>query len=130
MSQFKQYVEANSLSVERIFYSSARLERHGVADRTLRVQREGLRRDGKGGAGYAEAGVGKPRSGRGVSRQRIEAALAGQPLSAKVRAKLARAVGALVAQKGGAAPTLGELFGDVHARHGAAAASAPSGEAA
>jgi hypothetical protein len=72
------------LTADKIFYSSDRLERHRVEDRRLRVKRQELRRSGQGAKanGYAEAGLAKPRSGRGVSRQRIDAALAGQPMLA------------------------------------------------
>jgi hypothetical protein len=129
MNQFAEYVHAKNLTVDKIFYSSARLERHRVGDRKLRVRREELRRSGKGSS-YAEAGVAKPRSGRGVSRQRIEAALAGQPLTSTVRAKLTRAVAALAGQSGGELPTSAQLFGDVQSRHGGATAAATPGQAA
>jgi hypothetical protein len=121
MSEFAKYVQSKNLTVERIFHCSARIEGHSVADRNLRVQREGLRRDGKGGK-YADAGVAKPRSGRGVSRQRIEAALAGQPLAARVRGKLVRALAALGAASADELDVR-KLFGDVHARHAPAPTS-------
>ena len=129
MSKFAEYVQAKNLTVDKIFYSSQRLERHRVEDRKLRVQREELRRSGQGNK-YAEAGVAKPRSGRGVSRQRIVAALAGEPLTSTVRAKLTRAVVALAAQSSGEPPTAALLFGDVQSRHGVATAAAPPGQAA
>ena len=116
MSQFASYVQEMNLSVDKIFYCSARIERHRVEDRNLRVRREALRRQGQGN-GYGDAGVAKPRSGRGVSRQRIEAALAGHPLAPRVRAKLTRAVAALVTRTGGEMPDLRRLFGDVQGRH-------------
>ena len=57
-----------------------------------------LRRSGKG-SGYADAGIAEPRSGRGVSRRHVEAALAGQPLASRFRAKL-------TSQHGNATPAL------------------------
>ena len=131
MSKFAEYVQTKGLTAEKIFYSSARLERHRVEDRKLRVQRRKLRRSGQGAKseGYAEAGLAKPRSGRGVSRQRIDAALAGQPLPSMVRAKLVRAVAAMVGHLGGA-PTFAELFGDVQSHHAGVAQAAAPGQAA
>jgi hypothetical protein len=124
MSRFADYVQSKNLSVDRIFHCSARIERHRAEDRKLRLRREELRRSGKGN-GYAEAGIGKPRSGRGVNRQHIEAAVAGQPLSSHLRAKLGRALAALAAIDGAAPPELHELFGDVQShRHGSTPAPA------
>jgi hypothetical protein len=117
MSQFSQFVQSQNLSIDHIFYCSARIERHRVSDRQLRLQREERRRAGQAVA----TDVGKPRSGRGVSRQRIEAALSGQALPPRVRAKLTRAVATLAARKGAAAPDVRQLFGDAQTRHGGAA---------
>ncbi len=131
MSQFAEYVQSKNLSVERIFHCSARIERHRAEDWKLRLRREALRRSGKGN-GYAEAGIAKPRSGRGVNRQHIDAAIVGQPLSSHLRAKLGRALAALAAIDGAAPPELRELFGDVQSHHHdstpavAAGVSAPS----
>jgi hypothetical protein len=128
MSQFGDYVRAKNLTADRIFYSSARIEGHRVEDRKLRVDREELRR--KGSTDYAGAGVAKPRSGRGLSRRRIAAALAGQPQAPRVRAKLRRAVAALVERAGSEPPNLAELFGDVHSRHGVVSPTETIGEQA
>jgi hypothetical protein len=127
MSQFATYVQEKNLSVDQIFYSSARIERHRVEDRDLRVRREALRRQGQGSA-YADAGIAKPRSGRGVSRQRIAAALAGEPMAPRVRAKLARAVAALVNRRGVETPDVRQLFGDVRGRHHEALPAVQAGE--
>jgi hypothetical protein len=63
-------------------------------------------------------GLGKPRSGRGLSAQQLEAARADKPLSPRVRSKLVRAVNALLAKGGAAAVDAKALFGDVAARVG------------
>ncbi|MCU1277935.1 MAG: hypothetical protein JWM53_1481 [bacterium] len=129
MSQFAEYVQVKNLTVDSIFYCSARIEGHRVEDRKLRLGREQLRRKGSG-SDYAGAGLPKPRSGRGLSRKRIAAAIAGQPLAPRVRAKLRRAVAALVERSGGEPPDLTQLFGDVHSRHGGAAPAAAIAEQA
>ncbi|HEX8536582.1 MAG TPA: hypothetical protein VF664_03905, partial [Cystobacter sp.] len=74
----------------------------------------------KQGKPYAELGIGKPKSGRGVSEQQVHAALEDKPLPPKVRGKLVRAVNAVLSKKGGSAVTFQALFGEVAAQKGAA----------
>jgi hypothetical protein len=125
MSQFATYVQSKGLSLDQIFHCSARIERHRVEDRQLRVQRQELRRAGKPNRDDDDQPiVAKPRSGRGVSRRRIADAWAGQPLTPRVRAKLARAVATLLASSSGEPVDARLLFGDVPSHHHQSAQSA------
>jgi len=123
MSRFAETIQAKSISPEQILRWSVRNEQHRAEDRAMRLRREELRRAGKPN-GYAEAGIAKPRSGRPLSRWLVEAALAGRPLTPRVRTKLRRAITALAGEV-----SFEQLFGDVGTRR-AQEAPAPHGEAA
>ncbi|MET0405528.1 MAG: hypothetical protein ABW123_24130 [Cystobacter sp.] len=121
MGTFKQFLEGQGLEARTLVRLSSQLEARGDEDRTLAKKRSDKRRDKETqGKPYADLGLGKPRSGRGVSARQVAAALADQPLPPKVRGKLVRAVNAGVGKKGGAAVTFQALFGEVAAQKGAA----------
>ena len=125
MGSFKHFLDEQKLEPRTLVRLSSQLEARSDTDRTLARQRSDKRRDKeKQGKPYAELGLAKPRSGRGVSAQQVSAALADEPLSPKVRGKLVRAVSAAVAKKGGAPVTFQSLFGEVKASKGAPAKKA------
>ncbi len=122
MGTFKQFLNDQQLQPEALVRLSSQLEARAEEDRKLAKQRSDKRRDKeKQGKPYAELGIGKPRSGRGVSVQQVHAALEDKPLSPKVRGKLVRAVNAVLSKKGGGTVDSKALFGDVAVRKGAAA---------
>ncbi|EPX55391.1 hypothetical protein D187_009002 [Cystobacter fuscus DSM 2262] len=122
MGTFKQFLDAQQLEPRTLVRLSSQLEARSDADRKLVKQRSDKRRDKeKQARPYAELGIGKPKSGRGVSEQQVTAALEDKPLPPKVRGKLVRAVNAVLSKKGGAAVTFQALFGEVSAQKGAAA---------
>ena len=124
MPTFKEFLDANGITPERLLRTSMRIEASRPEDRVLRVARKQLRiRRAGDKAGYSEAGIGKPRSGRGVGEQSLLAALHDRPLPSAVRSKLVRAVNALIARSGSAAVDARALFGAVPSARGARAAS-------
>lgn len=122
MGTFKQFLDEKQLKPETLVRLSSQLEARAEDDRKLAKQRSDKRRDKeKQGKPYAELGIGKPKSGRGVSVQQVGAALEDQPLPPKVRGKLVRAVNAVLTRKGGQPVDFKVLFGEVSPRKGAAA---------
>ncbi len=122
MGTFKQFLDEKQLKPETLVRLSSQLEARAEDDRKLAKQRSDKRRDKeKQGKPYAELGLGKPKSGRGVSVQQVTAALEDQPLPPKVRGKLVRAVNAVLSKKGAQPVDFKALFGDVAVRKGAAA---------
>ncbi len=119
MGTFKQFLDEKQLTPETLVRLSSQLEFRAEDDRKLAKQRSDKRRDKeKQGKPYAELGIGKPRSGRGVSVQQVNAALEDQPLPPKVRGKLVRAVNAVLSKKGGGTVDSKALFGEVPVRKG------------
>ncbi|QRK07725.1 hypothetical protein JQX13_48385 [Archangium violaceum] len=122
MGTFKQFLSDQKLEPKTLVRLSSQLESRSEEDRKLAKQRSDKRRDKeKQGKPYAELGIGKPKSGRGVSVQQVNAALEDQPLPAKVRGKLVRAVNAVLSKKGGPPADFKSLFGEVPVRKGTAA---------
>jgi len=125
MGTFKQFLDEQKLEPRTLVRLSSQLEARSETDRELSKQRSDKRRDKEQqNKPYAELGIAKPRSGRGVSEQQVSAALADEPLSPKVRGKLVRAVSAAVGKKGGAEVTFQSLFGEVKASKGVTAKKA------
>lgn len=119
MGTFQQFLDSQKLSPAVLLRRSRQLETHTDDDRVLKRKRATRRRDKEQQQKpYAELGLGKPRSGRGLSEQQLTAALKDKPLSPRVRAKLVRAVNALLTKAGAAAVDAKALFGDVPARVG------------
>lgn len=127
MGSFQQFLNDKQISQETLLRLSRQLEAHTDEDRTLARKRADKRRgtDTKDKP-YAELGLGKPRSGRGISAQQLSAALGDQPLSPRVRGKLVRAVNAVLTKKGGGAVDSKALFGEVPVRSGPSAKKAAS----
>ncbi|QRN93977.1 hypothetical protein JRI60_33130 [Archangium violaceum] len=122
MGTFKQFLNDQQLQPEALVRLSSQLEARAEDDRKLAKQRSDKRRDKeKQTKPYAELGIGKPKSGRGVSVQQVNAALEDKPLPPKVRGKLVRAVNAVLGKKGGQQVDFKALFGEVPVRKGAAA---------
>lgn len=120
MGAFQQFLTQKQLDTTALARFSAQLEAHTDADQALSQKRWAKRRDKDNQAkSYAELNIGKPKSGRGVSAQQLQAALADQPLPPRVRAKITRAVNALLAKKGAEPVASGALFGDIKPRAGA-----------
>lgn len=119
MGMFQQFLSDKKIELTTLARRSSQLEAHAEEDRLLAQKRWAKRRDKENQPkSYQDLGLGKPKSGRGVSPQQLQAALADQPLPPRVRGKIVRAVNALVTQAGGAPVSPGELFGDIKPRSG------------
>ncbi|ADO72938.1 hypothetical protein [Stigmatella aurantiaca] len=122
MGSFQQFLNDQKIDPRTLVRLSARLERHSDEDRLLEHKRWAKRRDkDTQGKSYAELGLGKPKSGRGVSDRQLHAALSDQPLPPRVRGKIVRAVNALLTQKGAQPIVPAALFGDIKPRQNAPA---------
>ncbi|MBZ4415867.1 hypothetical protein [Myxococcus sp. RHSTA-1-4] len=127
MGAFQQFLTEKQISQDTLLRLSRQLEAHGDADRVLVRKRAGKRRDKETqGKSYQELELGKPKSGRGVSSQQLQAALGDQPLPPRVRGKLVRAVNAVLTKNGGGAVDAVALFGAVPVRRGGTAKKAAS----
>lgn len=115
MGTFSEFLDAQGLKDEEILRRSRRLETLRSEDRMLRRRRAAQRRTGK--QSYEEAGIGKPRSGRPLQKEHLEAARNDNPVPRPVRTKIVRAVNSLLEKKG---TTVGapELFGKVPGKQG------------
>ncbi|RKH78045.1 hypothetical protein D7Y21_36350 [Corallococcus sp. AB045] len=119
MGTFQQFLDSQKISPAVLLRRSQQLEAHTEEDRVLKRKRSTRRRDKEQQQKpYAELGLGKPRSGRGLSEQQLTAAREDKPLSPRVRSKLVRAVNALLTKAGVTAVDAKALFGDVSARVG------------
>ncbi|WP_224361813.1 hypothetical protein [Hyalangium versicolor] len=119
MGSFQQFLNDKQIDTKALTRLSAQLEAHSEEDAGLVHKRWAKRHDKDTQAkSYAELGIAKPRSGRGVSAQQLRAALADQPLPPRVRGKIVRAVNAVLAKEGGKPVTHATLFGDVRHRQG------------
>ncbi len=128
MGTFKQFLTDKQLPTELVVRVSSQLEARSEEDRLLAQKRWAKRHDKEAQPKkYEELGLQKPKSGRGVSLQQVNAALEDKPLPPKVRGKLVRAVNAVLSKKGGAAVDTQALFGEVTARRGASPKAAKAG---
>ena len=119
MGAFQQFLDDKKISPAVLLRRSRQLETQTEEDRVLKRKRSARRREKDTQTkSYADLGLGKPRSGRGVSEQQLSALREDRPVSPRVRAKVVRAVNALLTQAGGTAVDAKALFGDVAARIG------------
>ncbi|MFP2905166.1 hypothetical protein ACLESD_08935 [Pyxidicoccus sp. 3LFB2] len=127
MGAFQQFLNEKKISSDTLLRLSQQLESQADADRVLARKRAGKRREkDTQGKSYAELKLDKPKSGRGISAQQLQAALGDQPLPPRVRGKLVRAVNAVLTKQGGGAVQAPALFGEVPVRRGDTAKKAAS----
>ncbi len=122
MGTFQQFLADKQIDTTTLARLSAQLESHSDEDRVLARKRWAKRRDKDTQArSYTELNIGKPKSGRGVSEQQLQAALRDLPLPPRVRAKITRAVNALLTKDGAEPVASAALFGEIKPRFGAKA---------
>lgn len=120
MGSFKSFIESKGITAAQVATTSRRIEAYDETSRGLLVKRASKRRvketaDKK----YVDLGLAKPdTSGRGISQQQIEAAMADKELSRKARAKILRAVNVILAKKSEPAADMKGLFEGLKARAG------------
>jgi hypothetical protein len=120
MGSFKSFIESKGITAAHLASASRRVEALDSASRGLLVKRVAKRRvketaDKK----YADLGIAKPTtSGRGLSQQQIELALADREISRKARGKILRAVNVILAKKSEPLADMKILFEGTKARVG------------
>jgi hypothetical protein len=97
MAPLAQVLQSNGIRPKALLRVSQQLEAATDEDAKLLAARA-AKREKKDGS-YADAGIAKPHSGRGVSERSLAAALAGQAVPQRVRGKLLRAVNHVLASK-------------------------------
>jgi hypothetical protein len=126
MGTFKSFLESKSITAAQIAVTSHRVELPDLESRSLLVKRAAKRRvketaDKK----YAELNLDKPKTmGRPVSEQQIVAAMNDKEVSRKARAKILRAVNAILTKKNQPAADMKVLFEGSKARAGKKPATA------
>ena len=112
MSNFSEFTQQNEITAAAIVAASKGLEDFTSADRELMSKRHIARR-AKDKKSYEELNIGKAaHSGRGVSLNTVNRALAGAKLSRLTRGKLLRAVNALLVHQKKDAVDVLALFGN------------------
>lgn len=96
-TKFSEFLATNKIDPRRIRAASFELERLRPEDRATRLKKR-LARGSESKPAEGEAPT-KPRSGRPVTRQVLERALAGQPVSGPGKTRLVRAVNRILEQK-------------------------------
>jgi hypothetical protein len=120
MGSFKSFIESKGITAAQVATTSRRVEAYDETSRVLLAKRTTKRRvketsDKK----YADLGIAKPAtSGRGVSQQQIELAVADKAISRKLRGKILRAVNVILAKKSEPAADMKVLFEGTKARAG------------
>ena len=108
MSKLSDYLKKHKIDPRRVVAASKTLEALQPEDRAIRLARKNA---ATGNDAVKELAAKKRRSGRPVSRPALNRALTGRPVPRRARARIVRAVNALLALKskgGEAKPT--DLF--------------------
>lgn len=128
MGALKTLIDSKGIKAEHLVIASHRVEAGGSEARIILVKRAEKRRT-KNEKSYADLGLNKPKSNRGLSHNQVLAAVSDKPVSAKVRSKVLRAVNAVLATKKQPAVDMKALFEGVAAKPGKKAkAEAKPGE--
>ncbi len=107
VSKLSDYLKKNKIDARRVTAASKELEALRPEDRKIRLARV----NAKGGDENAkELAAQKRRSGRPLSRPAIARALAGSPVTRKTRARIVRAVNAVLAHKSKGEAKAADLF--------------------
>jgi hypothetical protein len=120
MSALGSFLESKSIKTGALLAASRRLEARTPADHELVLKRDEKKRTKKEGG----EPIAKPRSGRGLSKKQLDAALAGKGLTKRARAKTLRALTALLEKAKQPAPTIKDVFGEEKALAGKAKGNA------
>ncbi|MCC6809816.1 MAG: hypothetical protein IT381_20470 [Deltaproteobacteria bacterium] len=115
MSKFAEVVKEWGVKPEEIVAASQRIEVRSAEDNLVAIAR---RNAVKGGKKLVEAGLKKPRLGRGITVKAVEQAIAGAPQSRIVRGKLTRAMKQLAKLKKKKELAVNDLFGEAKRKKG------------
>ena len=117
MGTLKTFVDSKGITPKAISLASRRVEAGGNEARSGQSARSKKRRL-KMDKPYVELGMLKPKSDRALSESQVAGALSDKPLPKKVRAKVLRAINALLATKKQPAVDMKALFEGVAAKPG------------
>jgi len=96
VSKLSDYLKKNKIDARRVVTASKQLEALRPDDRVIRLAREQAK---AGDESKKELAAKKRRSGRPVTRPLLDRALAGQTVPRRARARIVRAVNAVLAHK-------------------------------
>ena len=117
MGTLKTFIDSKGITPKAIFVASRRVEAGGNEARSAQSARTKKRRL-KIDKPYAELNLAKPKSDRPLSDTQIASAVNDKPLPKKVRAKVLRAINALLASKKQPAVDMKAIFEGVAAKPG------------
>jgi hypothetical protein len=106
MSKLGDYLKKHKIDPRRVASASKELEALQPEDRVIRLARKEAATD----ESKKELAAKKRRSGRSLSRPTMNKALAGGKLTRKARARVVRAVNAVLSHKSKATATHADLF--------------------
>lgn len=119
MGTLKTFLDSKSITPKQVLAASNRLESWGNDGRWQISLRANKRRT-KNEKSYTELNMTKPTTGRGLSQNQLDAAIADKSLPRKVRSKVLRAVNAVLATKKQGAVELKALFEGTEVKKGKA----------
>ena len=117
MGTLKTFIDSKGITPKAISLASRRVEAGGNEARSAQSARSKKRRL-KMDKPYAELNMPKPKSDRALSESQVTGAVNDKPLPKKVRAKVLRAINALLATKKQPAVDMKALFEGVVAKPG------------
>jgi hypothetical protein len=117
MGTLKTFIDSKGITPKAIFVASRRVEAGGNEARTAQSARTKKRRL-KLDKPYAELNLVKPKSDRPLSDVQINSAVNDKPLPKKVRAKVLRAINALLESKKQPAVDMKAIFEGTAAKPG------------
>jgi hypothetical protein len=107
MSKLSDYLQKHKIDPRRVIAASKALEALRPEDRAVRLARE---KAAGGDEASKEAAAKKRRSGRPVTRPTLDKALLGKPLARRARARVVRAVNAVLSHKSKGEAKAADLF--------------------
>ena len=117
MGTLKTFIDSKGITPKAISIASRRVEAGGNEARSAQSARSKKRRE-KLDKPYAELNLTKPKSDRALSESQVNGAVNDKPLPKKVRAKVLRAINALLATKKEPAVDMKAIFEGVAAKPG------------
>jgi len=111
MGTLKTFIDSKGITEKHVLAASNRVEHGGQEGRSMLYARTKKRRTKDlAEKKYAELNLAKPKSDRALSESQVTSALNDKPLPKKVRAKVLRAINALLATKKQAAVDMKAIF--------------------
>jgi hypothetical protein len=99
-SKFAEFLDKNKIDPRRVLAASRKLEQLQPEDRAARLKkRQAKKGDAAPAAAAGEEKPKKPRSGRPVTRQALEAAKNGKSIAGPAKTRIVRAINHVLSQK-------------------------------